>query len=139
MNRSDISLLNLSTGEGQEKALSLMKEMLKDCSRLRSENLELRSQLSVAESSILDASSMIDQAKKKITELTRQNSEMHSLLQSAAIQLSALSSTNERLLEWLEMDLGIGDLLATEVDEWNRIRSERAWIEHAWQIFSNLV
>ena len=101
---------------------------------------------------LLDAASALEDADKKIrnmTErlenLTSKNAQLRRRLLSeqqtmrrAMTILSDLSSTNDRLLKALEADRGIGDLLAEERDEWERICEERGWIERAWKTWKSM-
>jgi len=137
----------LSGAQAQLKTDSTEIRKAEDTIKLLRNQLELMQEKETATSSmasegqqaLFEAYSALEEADKKIRTLASENARLRlqisddlQAMHEAAIQMSELSSTNERLLDWLEGDLGIGDLLAREEDEWRRLRAERTWIERFW-------
>ena len=136
MTRSEISQLDLSTGTGQERVLLLLEEMMEECSRLRSENLKLRSTLSEWEQTNSSASLALQEAAETVTKLTEKNLELRLMTQEAATRLSELGSTNELLWAALEEKTdGIGEVLADSEEEIvAEIKARQVWIRQALDI-----
>lgn len=123
----------------QEKA---WEKYIDDCSALydgQQTLLDAASALEDADKKIRNMTERLENLTSKNAQLRRQLLSEQQTMRRAMTILSDLSSTNDRLLKALEADRGIGDLLAEERDEWERICEERGWIERAWKTWKSML